>query len=413
VVLACWMLSAFLLAADAPPASSDGHSLAITLADARARALGAGPDVVLADLRAQLARTEVEVAGTLANPTLGLQTARLSAKLTASLGVPLPLFGQRQTAVAAAGASAEAARLDVDASRLDARWSATHAWLDLWEAQEKSALLEAAAADTARLADIAQERFAAGTGPRVDVIRTGADRARARAEATAAAGIVPGFAVHLAVLLGADTPGSLRATGPIDLGPLPSESEAMARLRAQHPALRRDRAQADAAAARVRAEQRARWPVVTADLAVAAGDPTLPGTDVLAGISFEAPVLNQRGGPIAHARAEETLATWTTETELRRLAADLTAGYRQSESAAARARTLTDEVIQALEEARRMTEEGYRDGRVDLLRVLEAQSAVRDAKIASIEARAAWQRARADVERAVGALPPGGTSSGP
>jgi outer membrane protein TolC len=140
VVLACWMLSAFLLAADAPPASSDGHSLAITLADARARALGAGPDVVLADLRAQLARTEVEVAGTLANPTLGLQTARLSAKLTASLGVPLPLFGQRQTAVAAAGASAEAARLDVDASRLDARWSATHAWLDLWEAQEKSAL---------------------------------------------------------------------------------------------------------------------------------------------------------------------------------------------------------------------------------------------------------------------------------
>ena len=187
----------------------------------------------------------------------------------------------------------------------------------------------------------------------------------------------------------------------------------MARLYAQHPALRRDRAQADAAAARVRAEQRARWPVVTADLAVAAGDPTLPGTDVLAGLSFEAPVLNQRGGPIAHARAEERLATWTTETELRRLAADLTAGYRQSESAAARARTLTDEVIQALEEARRMTEEGYRDGRVDLLRVLEAQSAVRDAKIASIEARAAWQRARADVERAVGALPPGGTSSGP
>jgi len=411
-VLASCLVGAVLLATDAPPAGSHPNALVISLADARTRALGAGPDVVLADLRAQLARTEVEVAGALANPTLGVQTARLSAKLTASLGVPLPLFGQRQTAVAAANAGAEAARLDIDASRLDARWNATHAWLDLWEAQEKAVLLDAAATDMARLADIARERFAAGSGPKVDVIRTGGDRARARAEATAAAGVVPGFAVRLAVWLGPETPGTLRAAGPIDLGPLPSGPEAMKQLYARHPALRRDRAQADAAAARVRAEQRSRWPVVTANLAVAAGDPTLPGTDVLAGVSFDPPLLNQRKGPIARARAEQTLADWTTEIELRRLAADLIAGYQQSESAAARARTLTDEVIPALEKARQMTEEGYRDGRVDLLRLLEAQSAVRDAKIASVEARAAWQRARADVERAVGALPAGEASPG-
>ncbi len=182
----------------------------------------------------------------------------------------------------------------------------------------------------------------------------------------------------------------------------------MGRLARQHPAVRRDRQQATAAAARVRAEQRSRWPVVTADVTVAQGDPTLPGTDVLGGISFEAPVLNQKRGTIERARAEQVLAEWTTEIELRRLAADLFAGYRQSEGAAARAHALMDDVIPALEEARRMTEEGYQDGRVDLLRVLEAQSAVRDAKIASVEARAAWQRALADVERAVGALPADG-----
>jgi len=252
-VLASCLVGAVLLATDAPPAGSHPNALVISLADARTRALGAGPDVVLADLRAQLARTEVEVAGALANPTLGVQTARLSAKLTASLGVPLPLFGQRQTAVAPANAGAEAARLDIDASRLDARWNATHAWLDLWEAQEKAVLLDAAATDMARLADIARERFAAGSGPKVDVIQTGGDRARARAEATAAAGVVPGFAVRLAVWLGPDTPGTLRAAGHIDLGPLPSGPEAMKQLYARHPALRRDRAQADAAAVRLRA----------------------------------------------------------------------------------------------------------------------------------------------------------------
>jgi cobalt-zinc-cadmium efflux system outer membrane protein len=403
-VLSPWLLPA-LLAAAAPPVDARPSTTGISLAEAREHALRAGPDVVLAELRAEVARTEIDVAGTLANPTLGLSTARLTAKLTTLLGVPLPLFGQRGTAVSAAKADALAARLDVEAVRLDARWNATRAWLDLWEAQERARLLTEAAADIERVANVARERFAAGTAPRVDVVRTSADQARARAEASAAAGVVPAFAARLAVWVSSNEPSSLRAAGPVELGPLPSENDAMGQLFARHPTLRRDRAQADAAAAHVRAEQRLRWPIVNADVTVAQGDPEVPGTDVTVGVSFEAPVLNQRRGPIARARAQRALAEITTETELRRLGAELTAAYRECESAGARARSLAEEVLPALEEARRMTEEGYRDGRVDLLRVLDANAAARDARLAAASARAAWQRARADVERAVGLSP--------
>jgi outer membrane protein TolC len=49
-----------------------------------------------------------------------------------------------------------------------------------------------------------------------------------------------------------------------------------------------------------------------------------------------------------------------------------------------------------------MTEEGYRAGRADLIRVLEAQRAVVDARIAELEAIGAWARAFADLERAGG-----------
>ena len=49
-----------------------------------------------------------------------------------------------------------------------------------------------------------------------------------------------------------------------------------------------------------------------------------------------------------------------------------------------------------------MTEEGYRDGRVDLLRVLEAQRALLDGRVAHVDAQATWQRALADLERAQG-----------
>lgn len=374
----------------------------MSLAQAREVAPRAAPDVVLAELRADLARKGIDVAGALANPTLGLQTARLTAKLTATLGYPLPLFGQRGVGIAAARADAAVAELDIDAVRVDARWNATRAWLDLWEAQEKAQLLQAAATEADRLATIARERFAAGSAPRVDVIRTTADSARARAEADAAARAVSGFAARLAARLGPDTPLSIRATGPIDVGPLPAESEAISHLLVQHPALRRDRAQIEAAAAHVRTEQRSRWPLMNTDLTVAQGDPTLPGTDVLVGISFEVPVLNRRSGAIDRARANEVLAQATAEADLRRLAADLIAAYRESEGAAVRARALTDAVLPGLTEARQMTEDGYRDGRVDLLRVLEAEAAVREARLAQVEARASWQRALADVERDIG-----------
>jgi cobalt-zinc-cadmium efflux system outer membrane protein len=398
-VLRPWALGLLLVLAGSAPVEAQ---TAISLARARDLATRAGPDVILADLRTHVAHAEIEVARTLPNPTLSLQTARLTAKLAATLAVPLQLFGQRHQSVAAATADADVARLDVEAVRLDARWNATRAWLDLWEAQERARLLDGAAVEAERLAGIARERFGAGSVPRVDVVRTGADRARARAEATAATGAVPAASARLAIWIGGSEGGTLRAAGPTDLGALPSEAEALTRLAEQHPVLRRDRAQSAAAAAHVRAEQRLRWPVVNAAVAVFQGDPTLPGTDVTAGLSFDAPVLNQRGGPIARARADQALAEAATELELRRLGAEVVAAYRESESAAQRAGALTNEVLPALEEARRMTEEGYRDGRVDLLRVLETQTAVLGARLAAVEAQAAWQRARADVEKAVG-----------
>ncbi|HTA18135.1 MAG TPA: TolC family protein, partial [Polyangia bacterium] len=280
----------------------------ISLAQARAAAVRVGPEVLLAEQREAVSRAQVEVAGTLANPTLTLQSARLTARLSAGVSVPVPLFGQRSTAVAASRADAEAVRLDTTVLRVEARWSATRAWLDLWEAQERARTTELAAGEADRLASIAQERFAAGSAPRLDAVRTSADRARARAEAQATEVSVAAAAARLAIWLGATEGPALRAAGAPDLGPLPSRESARRRMDAIHPVLARDRAQSAAAAARVRAEQRQRWPVVSAQLTVNQGDPTLPGTDVIGGLSFEAPVLNQRGGAIDRARAEQRLA---------------------------------------------------------------------------------------------------------
>ena len=385
----------------------------ISLTEARALAERATPEVLLARRREAVARAQVEVAGALANPTLTVSTARFTARFLAGVSVPVPLFGQRSTAVTAASSDAEAVNLDSEAVRVDARWGVTRAWLDLWETQERARMTETAAAEADRLAGIAKERFAAGSAPRLDVVRTGADQARARAEARAAEMNVAAAAARLELWLGATGGPPLRPSGAPDLGRLPPEQTLRQQLWARHPALARDQAQIAAAAAHVRAEERLRWPIVNLELTVAQGDPTLPGTDVIGGLSFEAPVLSQRRGAVGRARAEQTLAETTNEIDRRRLSADLADGYAQANAAELRARALGLEVLPALEETRRMTEEGYRDGRVDLLRVLDAQRAVLDGRAGYVEAQAAWQRALADVERAVGAPLEGGAGLAP
>jgi len=381
---------------------------ALSLADARAVAMRAGADVVLAERREKIAHAQVDAAGALGNPTLTVQSARLSARLTTAVSVPVPLFGQRGATVEAARADADAVTLDTTAIRLEVRWNATRAWLDLWEAQQRVALLETAAEEARRLAGIAKERFAAGSTPRLDAVRTNADRARADAEALAAKTGVAAASARLAMWLGAVDGAPLHAVGAPDLSPLPADVDALQSLLARHPALERDRAAVAAAAARVRAEQRLRWPIVNAQLAVSQGDPTLPGTDVIGGLSFDAPVLSQRVGAIARARAEQGLAEATTDLEAHRLGLQLVDAYQQAKGADIRAQALAKEVLPALEEARRMTEEGYRDGRVDLLRVLETQRVLLEGRFAYLEARSTSQRALADVERALGAPLEGG-----
>src|SRR5437762_2061916 len=76
--------------------------------------------------------------------------------------------------------------LSFDQARREAQWAATVAWVELWEAQRRAQLLAQAALDSQRALDIAREKFEAGTGARVDVVRVRAEQARAAAEASAA-----------------------------------------------------------------------------------------------------------------------------------------------------------------------------------------------------------------------------------
>jgi cobalt-zinc-cadmium efflux system outer membrane protein len=375
----------------------------VSFGEARAEAEKTAPEVQLAAGRADVSRTEIDVAGALPNPLLGVSTATITARLAASLSLPVPVFGQRGTAMRAARAGAEVASLDVAVSRRDARWGATLAWIDLWEAQERARLLDLAARDIAQLSQIAAENFAAGSGARLDVVRTEADRARASAEAQSAQRLVAAAGARLAPWIGSMDDDALIASG---VHGYDAELVELARLEhklPEHPALVRDRAEVHAADARIANEQRLRWPLLSPQVAVSTLDPTQPGTDVIMGLSFELPILDRRSGAIERAQAERSLAATSVQLEARRLHSELLDAYLRTQAAREELRALREQVLPAMQQAKDMTQEGYQAGRVDLLRVLDAQRALLESRIAEAASLAGWVRAVSDLERAAGA----------
>ncbi len=382
--------------------AAEGGANELQFSRARALAVLHAPEVQLARGREAVAGAEVVTAGAWLNPTLTVSSAVQTSRLSTGVSLPLPIFGQLGVARSAAEADLKAARADSQSTEHQSRCDASEAWIDLWEAQGRSALLDGAARDADRLADVASQRFQAGTAPQVDVVRARADRARAHAEATTQASVVGAAAARLQLWLGPAPPGGWTAVGEWGFEKQPPALEAIAGRLTGHPTLRRDGELTAAARAHVKSEERQRLPLVEAQLTVAALDPTLPGPDVIGGLAFELPILSQRSGPVSKARAEQALAERQAEADRLRLEAALSEAHLKAVASAERVTSFEKEVVPSAEQARAMTEEGYRDGRVDLLRLLEAQRAVVDARLAALEAKAAYGRAMVELERASG-----------
>ncbi len=415
VTVSCVAVAAVGLHAARPsPARAQATGEALTWAEARAAAERRAPERALAARRAALAETDVAIARALPNPTFTVTTSRLTARLATGVSLPMPLFGQRHLATVVARADVDTALRESALGQSELRWNATMAWIDAWEAAARARLVALAAADADRLLEIARARFEAGSAPRLDVVRATADRARSHAEAEGAGPLVTAAAAHLAVWVGADPIAPPRVVGePGVPAALPDLAVLVEALALSHPALERDRAEERAATARADLERRLRLPVVSADVMVSQWDPTTPGTDVLAGASFELPILDQRAGSIAHAERQRDVFAAARALDDAHLRADLVDAYHRTRSGAGRAREIGRSALPASEEARALTEESYRAGRADLLRVLDAQRAVLELRLAEREAIGAWARAFADLERAVGAALPQGASDSP
>ncbi len=379
----------------------------LTLADAVARVVDAGPDRAVAAAALPIAAADVRTARMLPNPALVLGAGRSEPIFNAGVSLRLPIFGQRGSHVRAAERGVDEAEASVRAQLWRLRHDARIAYYTAVRALTEVEIARQVETLTARVAAMAAERFDVGAGNRLEKSQAELVHARARQDVLDRQTTARVAALELMRVTGLDG-GAPPLVDPLErVGATPELTTLQAAL-AGHPdlvAIERERQSALARAAAARADRR---PTPQLDLGAELLDPSTCNDGgrtcwgPRAGLTFELPVLSLNGGPIARAEAEAKLADWKRAAAYRRIDAALKSAHDQLTAAVARARFYDADYLPTARAVEQMAREGFAAGKTGLLPLIEAERALLDAELGRVDALFAVQAARADLEEASG-----------
>lgn len=398
----CLLWPLVALALMAGPRSAGAQAL--TWSDAVERAGRVSPRVIAERVRVEEARRGEAVATMLPNPTVAVGSYAESARLFASLLMPLPVWGTVGLAGDAARARTSEAAAQARVTRLDAGVTALLAWVEVWAARAQLREAEASAARLARLVDAVRDLYAQGQRPRLDVVTAQGELAAARADEAAARHAVDAARALLAAAVGApadEAPPDVtgEAPGGDDATPLVAAVEATG----ANPSLDVFRARAAGARADEALEQRLRIPVPSLQVWSYLLRVSNPANDVYVGVAFELPIFNQRGPLIERARAREAAAQADADATRAQLRAQTRAAWSMFQAARERAHIHATEVLPAAVEAAELAREAYRAGRLDLTGLLAAEQRRLAAQTRVDQSVADRARALAALRRSMGA----------
>lgn len=385
----------------------------LTLGEAVALAGGSAPAAEAAAADVDAANAARRAAGLRPNPALLVEVENFvgtgpynginGADVTASVAIPLELGGKRQARVAVADAATHRAQIAQAIARADIRLQVTELYIQASAAEVRVAIAEdqyRIAGDTARAATI---RVQAGRASPLEQERAEVARLTAEAEADKARRLADAARANLARRVGRPVAGPLDiavlggpgngTTGP----PRPVSASGTLALAASDADLR-------AADAGVQLARSQRVPDVT----VGPGVRRLEATNDVAAVfsvSVPLPLFNNGRAAVDQANAERRRA----DAQRRVTALDVEQAISDAEveaaNAAAAARVASGPALSAAMEAARIARIGYREGKFGQLDLLDAERTLTEMRVASIEALASYQLAKARLERLTAPAP--------
>lgn len=384
------------------PASLPPPRVEMTFAEAIARA-EASPDLVVARAVQAVAERSIDVVSAPLAPGLTAASHSVTASLALSLSVPIRWGGQRGAALDVARSERDAAAAETGAAAGRAREEAAAAWIRLAAQADLERLAAARVERLERTAGAVQQLFDAGRVARVDLAKAKAEVASARADVFTVAAERRAAGAALAFLVGLPPDAEVVAAGdrptPVRLAELPA---LLARVPGT-PELRAADARGRASEARIRRAKREGLPALTLEGGADFNDPTVEGTDKHLALGLSIPVGARAVLGVSSAERDRDAAERARL--LRSIEAEVVATWGRLEASRRRLEALQSSTIPAAREAAELAGVAYREGRSDLLRLLESERALGDVEAGRVEAWAAWGTQHASLERLVGGWP--------
>ena len=311
------------------------------------------------------------------------------------------LAGQRGTRRAEVARAVEVARWRESIARAEvrARVRAAYVGAQLAEAQAQAARRRVELVQ--QLVDGVQTRVDTGAASNVDLQLARVERGRAVRERLEAELAKARALAELRVLIGLGTERPVALTAEVGQHARVSSLDGLlVRARAQRSelkALAASHDEIDAALIRLRREA-VPSPTLFLDL-----QRDLPGQlYVGGGVALPLPVWRRNQGELAVARANRARLDTETEATEREIDAEVATAYHGLEANLQIVDTLEHEVLPAAEAAVDLTTQGWRAGKFDLFRVIQASREASDARRNQLESLGALWQAAIAVDRATG-----------
>lgn len=389
----------------APPTAEPAEA-PLTLDDAFALASANNRQITAARLRRAIDQAGIDVARERPNPELRYEQSKETPHQSLTATQPIELGGKRGRRIALAEAVMRTGEAELARTQAEVRAQVRKAYYSLAAAQARLAIAVDLEGIARRARDVAKERYDAGAVPRLEVVQADLNLDQAANEATSVAGERDASRTELNALIGRDPHTPTRVVEDLAEVTLPAaEAAASAAMagNAELAVLDRQLAEAVARAALARAQQ---VPDPTIEGAVTHDSPGefVWGWRYAVGVAV--PVFTRHRAAV---RVEEaTIAQLKAQREalVQRLEGAVGAALARANTQRQQYLRYRDQILPRSREVESMAEDSYRAGQTNLVALLQALQAAREARAKAVQAAYDYQVALAELQRAAAVGPP-------
>ena len=337
------------------------------------------------------------------NPEFRFEAERETPKYAYTFGLPLELGGKRGRRIDVSEAAIRTGDAELTVAILELRASVRRTYFERVVADTRLVLQGELRDLAVRVRDAAQQRFDAGSSPRLELVQAQLALSLVENDTAAAQAASAAARTQLNALLGLPLDATSTVTTALEGGGVPSVQAAIARAESGSAELALADRRLEEQRAKVALARAMQVPDVTPEAAITRNSEPEFDTGWRAAVAIGIPLFTRHTAGVQLEAA--TLAQLETERNATRarIAGEVTSAATLAQSQWEQYVRYRDQILPQAIEMERMAEDAYRLGQSGLAPFLLALQASRDVRLRALQAGADFQRTLADLERAIGA----------